>query len=282
MQIAIIKEKIAIKMQAVENQFKLLDSYGENIPMIELDLMLEKVRNLYEDSYLLKNISSPYIKIADENLLSEKEVKMGPLHSETKAAIVEENVECVEHILKDLTSESNEIAENQEDERSLVAETIIPAPEIVTESKLAPEIIPENKSEQETEIINASQKPFIPDLFDLPPVELKVKAAVTQDSLHDTIVKQQQKEQILAEQLEQKKVTNLKAAIGINDKFLIINELFEGNMKAYEEEINRLNNFSSYNEAANYLITQKETKQWNEALASYNKLLNFIQRRYTA
>jgi hypothetical protein len=82
------------------------------------------------------------------------------------------------------------------------------------------------------------------------------------------------------EQMEQKKIVNLKNAIGINDKFIIMNELFEGNMKEYDEAINKLNNFATFEQAADYLNQLQFDKTWNENLPSLAKLNSFVSRRF--
>ena len=46
---------------------------------------------------------------------------------------------------------------------------------------------------------------------------------------------------------------NLKSLITINDKFVLINELFDGNLREYNESIETLNGFKDLRPALDYL-----------------------------
>ena len=48
-------------------------------------------------------------------------------------------------------------------------------------------------------------------------------------------------------------ISNLRNAIGINDKFMFVNELFKGDIKEYDNFIAQVNNASGYNEAISML-----------------------------
>jgi len=51
------------------------------------------------------------------------------------------------------------------------------------------------------------------------------------------------------------KNTGKKMSIGLNDRIAFIKNLFDGNAQAYEQAIERLNAFDSYEEALNYIAT---------------------------
>ena len=53
--------------------------------------------------------------------------------------------------------------------------------------------------------------------------------------------------------LQNKPITDLAKAIGINDKFLFIKELFGGDSDLYNQTIKHLNHFTDLNEAIIYL-----------------------------
>jgi len=82
--------------------------------------------------------------------------------------------------------------------------------------------------------------------------------------------------------MQQKPVTNLKSAIGINEKFLFINELFNGDIKSYNDSVDKLNNFSSIHEAFEYLNLLTDTYQWdgNRSSETIEKFANLVQRRF--
>jgi hypothetical protein len=98
-------------------------------------------------------------------------------------------------------------------------------------------------------------------------------------SLNDKL-KPQQKE--LATTLQETPIKDLRKAIGINDRYLFVKELFNGDENLFEKSIKTINNFSLYPEAAFWV--QKELQQklgWkddNEVVAVFNQL---VRRRFS-
>ena len=73
-----------------------------------------------------------------------------------------------------------------------------------------------------------------------------------------------------------KPLINLKDAIGLNDKFLFINELFKGDADKYNQTLEILNNASNFNEAYNYLM---ENFDWDMDGELVQNMLNLIRRK---
>ena len=73
-----------------------------------------------------------------------------------------------------------------------------------------------------------------------------------------------------------KPLTNLNDAIGLNDKFLFINELFRGDTEKYNQTMEILNDASNFNEAYNYLM---ETFNWDMDGELVQNMLNLIRRK---
>ena len=61
--------------------------------------------------------------------------------------------------------------------------------------------------------------------------------------------------------LSNRPVSNLKSAIGINDRFLFTRELFDGNNDEYNTAITKLDNLGSIQEAVTYL---RENFKWKK------------------
>ena len=87
-------------------------------------------------------------------------------------------------------------------------------------------------------------------------------------------------EENVGEKLLHKKITNLKASIGINEKFQFINELFEGNMKEYNVAIDQINNFTSYEDVENYIADIQDVYKWNNGNPITVNFLDLVQRRF--
>ena len=84
----------------------------------------------------------------------------------------------------------------------------------------------------------------------------------------------------LAARLQRKPVSDLASAIGINDKFLLLNELFGGSMEKYNKSIRALNNFSTLLGAKTYMSELQIEFQWNCESDAYKKLDNLVERRF--
>ncbi len=85
----------------------------------------------------------------------------------------------------------------------------------------------------------------------------------------------------VAAKLEKQKISDLIGAIGINERFAFINELFEGNADDFNETLKRLNSFAEYKEACKYLDTEVRSKyNWDEENQVVLEFLDLIEKRY--
>ena len=75
-------------------------------------------------------------------------------------------------------------------------------------------------------------------------------------------------------------VGDLKKAIGLNDKFLFVNELFGGSMKKYNKSIDNLNDLKTLNGAMIYLNELKVELQWNSSNEAYKKLWALVAQKF--
>ena len=84
----------------------------------------------------------------------------------------------------------------------------------------------------------------------------------------------------LAAKLQQNPIRDLKSVIGINDKFLFVNELFGGSMEKYNKSIENLNDLKTLNGALIYLNELKIELQWNSSNEAYKKLKELVSRKF--
>jgi len=84
----------------------------------------------------------------------------------------------------------------------------------------------------------------------------------------------------LAARFQQNPVRDLKSVIGINDKFLFVNELFGGSMEKYNKSIENLNDLKTLNGAMIYLNELKVELQWNSSNEAYQKLTDLVRRKF--
>jgi hypothetical protein len=91
------------------------------------------------------------------------------------------------------------------------------------------------------------------------------------ESLHHSVAKD---ENTLA---QARPVSNLASAIGINDRFTFIRELFNNDVKLYENTVTLLNDAANFNDAYNYMIQHFD---WDMDSESVQLLLEIIRRKY--
>jgi len=72
-------------------------------------------------------------------------------------------------------------------------------------------------------------------------------------------------------------VTDLRRAIGINDKFLMIRDLFGGDAAAYEAAIGTLNGFDDFDECMIYIA---ENYAWNANSDGAKFLMELLERKF--
>jgi hypothetical protein len=110
------------------------------------------------------------------------------------------------------------------------------------------------------------------------PIAQSIEKPTNAHSVNDKFSGQNKK--TLADKLNKSPIKNLKEHIGINQKFLFINDLFKGENEAYNNAINQLNGFANYHEAEQYVSSIKQQMEWDEEHPSTIKFLDYVERRY--
>ena len=87
-------------------------------------------------------------------------------------------------------------------------------------------------------------------------------------------------EEQLESRVNAKKVDDLRTIININDKFSFMSELFHNNMKAYNDFILRLNNFTSREEALAYVAEVSAQNMWQENSLVVKSFYKIFDRKF--
>ncbi len=105
------------------------------------------------------------------------------------------------------------------------------------------------------------------------------KSEVQSESLNDKL-KQVKTE--LFEVLKETPVKDLRKAIGINDRFVFIDDLFRGDEAMYERSIKTINGFNNYGEAEYWIIRELKVKiGWNNEHKTVQHFDQFVKRRFS-
>lgn len=79
-----------------------------------------------------------------------------------------------------------------------------------------------------------------------------------------------------SEIVRKERITDLKQAIGINDKFLLLRDLFGGDTERYERTIDRLNEFDDLDDCIIYI---SENYDWNPSSDGVRFLMELLERK---
>ncbi len=201
-----------------------------------------------------------------------------------------------EHIDASIEKEIPLPVEVQLTEPTVVEEQIMVASEATIEPiSVVPEVLPEPILETKAstkvpepieETISTkppkqdkTQKVPTSSLFDTPTPSIADVYKDQKSTLHERIGSNRS-DNSLANKLQQKPISDLVKSIGINDKFLLIKELFQNNGEEYNEAIQLLNNFSTIMQAFDYLDVLKNKYNWDESSDASLKLFDLIRRKY--
>jgi hypothetical protein len=119
---------------------------------------------------------------------------------------------------------------------------------------------------------------------------LNIKESIPVKEVHEVILtdesdslneKLKENKEELSETLQNSPIKDLKKAIGINDRFLFINELFQGDETSFERSIKTINGFSIYAEAEFWIRRELKTKLgWDLQSESVKQFDALVKRRF--
>lgn len=86
----------------------------------------------------------------------------------------------------------------------------------------------------------------------------------------------------LAHVLTETPIRDLKKAIGVNDRYVFLNELFRGDETMYERSLKTLNGFRVYQEAEYWINRELKIKLgWNESNSIVRHFYQLVRRRFS-
>jgi hypothetical protein len=191
----------------------------------------------------------------------------------------------IHQVIKEKETEEKIVAVLQVDEKEIEAElqAIKEQAELKNELSLKGRPMPEEFNDPMDEVPTlASHQAYLPKenlLFNEPTKNLNQQVHTEEASLNDlhktTITE-------LADRLQDVPVKDLKKAIGINDRYLYINELFNGNEAMFERTLKTLNGFSILPEAEFWIQRELKLKMgWKEENPLVQQFIQLVKRRFS-
>ena len=266
---SIITRELQILLEAINEQFEIIREYEDFIPQIEFDMIMENVRKLYETFHRLQRLNDPLLFV-------EKRIA-GPQDLKQPAAMHLRSVKSVP---------GRPGAEPVSASQPLSATENPPQQEALNESK--PGQTPGTMQEKN----DHTQKLALPQA----PPQIPVRPAVKKEMTVKRPLKTTELELFTSEEpvfnikLKEARERSLgpkvsrhesfKAAIGINDKFMFINELFDGNLRDYNEAIETLGGFKTRPQAQEYLDLLRRRFNWNSGLNAFKRIKELVEGRF--
>lgn len=271
-------------MEDIREQFGIIRAYEGKIPNIEVDLILSNIRNIYESFLQVDKLNQPVIAFSIEKEKS----KTVPVEAETE---VETEAEAEAEIEVETEAEAEIEAETEvETEVETEAETEIEA-EIEIEPQPKPQTQPQPDPVPRPEPIPQPDPVPQPEPEPLPEPQPQPTAAgsghvkttldlfgESSSTLADRLKDNSEKR--VADKLKPEKINDIKGAIGINEKFLFINELFDGSLKSYEDAISKLNSCVSSFQAERVLDELRNAFGWDHDNSTAASFIDLVNRKF--
>lgn len=268
-----IKHRISSSINKVKNDWERALQSENGISRIDKDILINDLRALYDLVFELK--SAPLKREEPQEIKSARETK--PISNPDSQKTNPEEKNKNSHALQNPGEIELEIVDRG------TTETPSNNTEAPAEESDGPLNYPEPKQPETEEINNSAvkvqtttdqSKNHIPASKTQKSNSEKFQASKTLADIY-----QKNGDNSLAAKMKKNKISDIKAAIGINDKFLFINEIFKSDTKKYNEFIDAVNRLNNYHEAISLLEQIKSNHRIDnqEALVS---LTDIIKRKF--
>ena len=136
----------------------------------------------------------------------------------------------------------------------------------------APKPMTSQSAERDAEPVKVSKPAVAPSHEEERPMTLADAMAAQTQTLADTIITPA----ALGEDINHSKIASLRDGIGLNDKFLMIRDLFDGDDEAYDEAISALDSMESMDDCMIHII---ENYAWNPDSEGSKFIMQLLERK---
>ncbi len=280
LQVKLILDKINTLFHSIQQD--------QQVSNLEKDLLLSYIRKLYEAALerptFSRSASDTTLKQVPEQSIAHEEVK-----TYEKPRIIELTPELLEHIpvkeeaaiptpVLELVEEEPQVVPEAVEEKTIAVPTETPV-EIIVPAPITPEAVPalEIPDNEPTPTMGQIPEPSV-DTLSMPKVpENLPHSSPKVDALFNIVTGND-----LSSRLAETAVPDLARAFGLNEKILIINDLFGGQQNEYDQVIQKLNGYNNYEAAQELLYRMANRFNW-AAETKETRAKNFIKivrRRY--
>jgi hypothetical protein len=163
---------------------------------------------------------------------------------------------------------------------------VAPTDEVVMQTQITPELAPvKNILEEKETPVEVIDENLVHNIVEAPVVEIS-QAGLVELKTEPILVASEKIEikevKEVKDHLVMEPIKDLRSAIGINDKFQFIQELFGGDEKSFEVGIKTINAFKIFPEAQFYIKRElREKNNWDEESKVVKHFDQLIKRRFS-
>ena len=219
---------------------------------LDLDIMMERTRDLYDllcDYQAGTNHHLPVDEVEDEPVKTE----------------INEGGELINRDVDFEIETPAEVLNEPVDETPVGANDDSP---VETSDEPVAEDEDEDWEDEDDEMFRVEQ----------PVEEMQETLVEVEDAEEETV--SEPEDNSLAAKLQRAHVSDIRLALGINDKVMIINELFMGSVDRYNKSIDALNDFPTLSGARVYMSELQIELQWDTESPAYKMLNDLVERRF--
>ncbi len=251
--------EISNVLESATTLVKRVQKHDNDVHRLDIEVLLEKTRDIYDKLIQLDALIIPFELDIPAQTVSEPEEAQEP---EVKAEEKDDIPPVPETVVKE------EIVAEEVAEETLPEGEDIPGEEPLEEVSVAekPEPVEKDSEEKIMEDTTEEEKSTI-DLF-----------STSEPTISDKYSKQEI--ETIADKINKEGINELREAIGINEKFLFINELFNGDMSKYNKAIDELDELTTMEGVNTYLLELKIQNQWADDNPAFVKLTELLKRKF--
>ena len=193
----------------------------------------------------------------------------------------------IDIILQELTTKIADLKQNESDIQDVISKCYSLQEElIIFKHRILRNINHEIHEEHglveknQTNLIDAIEIEEFEEIIETKAEETKQKKKIDEErrSINEMLF---QSQTTLADQFGEQKILDLTKEIGLNERYLLTQNLFNGDAVLFEKTINRLNNCTSKEEALVFFKNDlAKTFDWNLKSTMVKKFIKLIERRY--
>ncbi len=269
--------------EAFEAKLSKVEDLGANVSETVLRDLIQNSRELHEGTVILSYVVFNESNNTGEQLeipleLAEKEYSLPKQESVSEEEeLMNALDQALEHTEKDVEKSqiSSEFISHIKEVREIINEE---EGEGLAEEEVAEEaMLTESEIIEETKVSVEEESPSQEQLTDV--LEDEILSMI---SMHSSIASSEvdDEDNSLAAKLAKTKIENLNSVIGINEKFLFTNELFDANTEQFLKTISDLNNCESISEANSKLAGISTKRNWNQEEEPFQKFQLLLHRKY--